>query len=430
MKRILPLVSCLMLLLTPTALAQNADTPLVAVLRFGSYFNFTYIENALVDTLHSSGFVNDAEHAVLQAGQDLEGERIRVFFGDANFDFAATGILVEAALDQGADALVVISTPTAQAAVNITSDMDDPPAVFFTSVFNPFEAGVAQSACVKPAHVTGIESLTRYQDIVPLLQLQNPDLRMIGSIYSSSETSGLQGARQIAEVGAALGLQVEQAPVTSIAEVAMAAESLIGKGVEAFLIPSDLVTLSALPAIMQIAIEYGIPVFHSTANTINMGATVSAGASENSLQGNIIGVMLSRYLRGELDIASTGIGLVDNVSVGVNLDMAEEQGIDISPSLFERADLMLRDGTMSGRRIVQFLEGLGMDEEMIAIVLEAAANAQLGGGQLEAELPPEVAEMLSKAIAAQAQSQDIAAILDSLHCTPEMIAEQRAALDS
>ncbi len=426
-----PLLALLTLLMAAGPLMTRADdVPTVAILRFGSFFSFTYVENAIVDTLLSTGLLTEAEHAIAQAGDNLEGERINIYWGDANFDFAAANVIVEQALDRGVDALIAISTPTAQAALNVTADMDDPPALFFTSVYNPYDAGLAQATCLKPAHVTGIESWTAYEDIVPLLLLQNPDMTTIGTLYSASEASGWVGAERIAEVGAELGLSVKTAAVTGIADLPLATEGLIEKGVEAILIPADLVTLSGLPTIMQIAIENSIPVFHSTANTINLGATVSAGASENTLQGNIIGAMLAGYLSGELDIATTGIALIDNLSVGVNLDMAEMQGIEISESLFARADMLLQDGTLSGRRIVQVLESWGLDDEMIARVLEAVSQAQLGGGQIEADLPPEIADMISQAIAAQSQTDDIAAMLASLHCSPELIAEQQAALDA
>ena len=153
MKALLQILLPLLLLL-PHGVAGADSIPTVAILRFGAFFSFTYVENAIVDTLLSVGLVNETEHAILQAGADLEGEKINVYWDDANFDFAAANVIVEGALDRGADALIVLSTPTAQAAINITSDMDDPPAVLFTSVYNPFAAGIAQSTCIKPAHVT------------------------------------------------------------------------------------------------------------------------------------------------------------------------------------------------------------------------------------------------------------------------------------
>ena len=424
------ILALLAMLLTPASLAQDADTPTLAILRFGAFFSFTYAENALIDSLLAHGLINEDEHAIAHAGGDVQGERLNIHWGDANFDFTATHVIVEEALDKEADVLVVFSTPTAQTAINITSDMDDPPAVLFTAVHNPVEAGIAQATCVKPAHVTGIELLTRYEDIVPLLLLQNPDMQTVGTLYSSSETSGRLGAEAIMAVAAELGLTVEVAPVASMADLALAAESLVGKGVEAFIIPSDLITISGLPAIMQIATEYGIPVFHSSANTINVGATVSAGASDNTLQGSLLGAMVAGYLSGELDISRAGIALVDNLNVGVNLDAAARQGIDISQALVERADITLDNEVMWGRRITQMLESFGLDEDEINLFMVALTQTQLGGGELEAELPEELDRLLTMALASQARADDIAAILDSLRCTDAMIAEQQAALES
>ncbi len=429
MFRILLILLC-SLLLAQSVSGQAEDKPTIAMLRFGSFFSFTYVENAVLDTLLAAGLVTEAEHATLHARENLQGENINVYWNDANFDFAAVNTIVEDALDRGADALVVLSTPTAQAAVNITMDMEDPPIVLFTAVFNPYEAGIAQASCVKPSHVTGIESVTLYEDIVPLLLLQDPDLKLIGTIYSSSETSGRLGAEAIVAAAEAQGLTVEVAAISNLTDMAVAAQALVDKGVEAFLLPSDLLTMSALPVITQIAIENGLPVYHSTSNTINLGATVSAGAGHNSLQGSLIGAMLAGHLRGELDIASTGIGMIDLLSVGLNLDVAAQQGVEFTDSLMERAHLLLQDGGMSGRALVVFLESLGMDEETMKLVLKAIAEAQTGGGEINVDLPQEVLAALSAAIASQRRTEDVAAILDSLHCSPEMIAEQQAALEA
>ncbi len=426
----LTLVLSFALLVAPWASGQADDKPTIAMLRFGAFFSFTYVENAVLDTLLANELVTEAEHAALSARENLEGERINVYWNDANFDFTAVNTIVEDALDRGADALVVLSTPTAQAAVNITADMDDPPIVLFTSVFNPFEAGIAKAPCVKPSHVTGIESVTLYEDIVPLLLLQDPDLKMIGTIYSSAETSGRLGAEAIVAAAEAHGLTVEVAAISNLPDMTVAANALVDKGVEAFLLPSDLLTMSGLPVITQIAIENGLPVYHSTSNTINLGATVSAGAGHNSLQGSLIGAMLAGHLRGELDIASTGIGMIDLLSVGLNLDVADEQGIEFTDSLMERAHLLLQDGGMSGRGLVLWLESMGMDEETKNLVLKAIAQAQTSGGEIEVDLPREVLAALSAAIASQTRTEDVGAILDSLNCTPEMIDEQQAALDA
>ncbi len=191
-----------------------------------------------------------------------------------------------------------------------------------------------------------------------------------------------------------------------------------------------MLTMSGLPAIMQIAIENSIPVFHSTAETINLGATVSAGTAEYARQGNLIGAMLAGHLSGELDIASTGIALVDQLNVGLNLDSASAQGIKISSALMDRASVLLRDGRLVDQGVTELLAAVGMDEETIKVVVEALQHALVGGGQTELDLPDDVMAKVTALLASQRRMDDVSAILDSLHCTPEMIAEQQAALEA
>ena len=279
----------LLALLIPGALAID-DKPVVAILRFGPMFNFSLIQDSVMGMLANTGLISEEEAATdFSAGAELDGENIRVVMGDAALNFANLNLVIESALDKGADALITFSTPMTLAALNATQDMDDPPIILFASVFNPYAAGIARSACIKPDHVTGVLSVTPYEDIVPLLLLQDPDITTIGTLYSSSETSGRLGAEEIAAAAEAHGLQVETAAITAISDLIPAAESLVAKGVEAFLIPSDLLTVAGLPSLMQVGIESGIPVFHATANTLNDGATVSAGVSEAGAQGRIIG---------------------------------------------------------------------------------------------------------------------------------------------
>ena len=227
-----------------------------------------------------------------------------------------------------------------------------------------------------------------------------------------------------------MSLQVEMASIVGIADLVPAAEGLVAKGVEAFLIPSDLLTVAGLPSLMQVAIENGIPVFHSVANAIIDGATVSAGVSEAGLQGRIIGALLARYLGGELDISRTGIGTVSSLAVGVNLDAAAEQGVEISQALFDRADAILKDGVASGRQVIAALERLGLAPEVIEQVAPAITAALASGGKSELDLPPEVNAIVQQALAGQGMQTEIEAALASLHCSDEMIAKQQAELDA
>ncbi len=275
----------------------------------------------------------------------------------------------------------------------------------------------------------GLESVTLYKDIVPLLFLQNPDMKTIGTVYSSTETSGRLGAAETVAEAEALGLTVEQAAVSAISDLARAAEGLVAKGVEAFLIPSDLLTVAGLPALMQVGVENGVPVFHSTGDSVNDGATVSAGVGESGVQGRLLGAMLAGALRGDIDVSRTGIGSVSKITVSVSKDTAELQDVEISEALLERADMIYEDGVATGRRLLEVFERIGLSPELAKMAAARAHEAIAGGGKIEVGLPPQILKVLREAQASQTTVDHISGALADLRCTDEMIAQQQAELD-
>ena len=399
----------LFLVLSCLALAPTAaqDNPTVAILSFGRTPTISVAAQAVMDMLQAYGFINAEERLVTIGPRtdinaaDLEGEHINIIWGDADFDLTAMNLLVDQMLDQDVDAFVAFSVPAAQAAVNATSDMEDPPIVLFAAVYNPYEAGIADSPCIKPAHVTGASAEIAYEDIVPLLLLQDPDLKSIGAIYNSTESSARYDAERIAEVGQSLGLTVEITAVSSLSDLSPAAEGLVSKGIEAFLLPMDLMTWTGIPIIGQIAAENGIPIFHAGIDAVYAGATVSTGYFLYFDQGLNVGRILTAYLNGELDIAVTGIHVqTSDIRVGVSLDAAAAQGIDITEELAEKVDMVVDEE--SGLRFRE-------DSPLLMEFDRVFAEPELG---TEEQLAAD------------------AAFLESLACTPEQIADEQAELDA
>ena len=406
LKKALLLLVLSSLLLAPAA-AQ--DNPTIAILRFGLTPTTTVAELALLDMLQGYGFINAEEKEATfgprvntdPTPSDLEGEHINILWGDANFDLTAMNLLVDQMLDQGVDVFIAFSVPAAQSAVNATSGMEEPPITLFAAVYNPYEAGIAESACIKPAHVTGSSAEIAYEDIVPLLILQDPDIKTIGAIYNSTESSARYDAERIAEVGQSLGLNVELTAVSSLADLSPAAEGLVNKGIEAFLLPMDMMTWRGIPIISQIAAENSVPIFHAAIDGVYAGATVSTGYFLYFDQGLNVGRILTAYLNGELDIAATGIHVqTSDIRVGVNLDVAAGQGIEISEELAEQVDMTV-------------------DEES-GLRFEDDSPLFMEYGRVFAE----------PVLGTEAQLAADRAFLESLACTPERIAAEQAELDA
>ena len=304
--------------------------------------------------------------------------------------------MVEDALDQGADVLVTLGTPVTLLAVNSTLDMEDPPAILFTAVHNPYLAGIADSSCIKPAHVTGSEIETSYEYVFDALIKQNPALSVIGTIYDTSAASGVYGVDRIADLAGEMGISVEVAGVAALSDLRAAADGLVQKGADAIVLPIDNLTTQGLPIIVTVANENGVPVFHPSMGAIYYGATIGAGYSGFYDNGVRVGLTLAAYLNGDIDIASTGIYVAASDGLGINLDSANLQGVEVSDDLMREADVVMEGGTPTrvSARVMQVIRQRGV------------------------VIPQE-----------QRQEADME-FLASLQCSDEMISEQQAELDA
>ena len=405
----LRLIMGIFLLLAAPAIAQQSeDKPSVWLLSFYPFGPTNAIQTGMLDVLEAYGFISPEDRSDQRMQVMIESaDNSPIQFNrlEADFELDRLRELVAFALDHEPDALVTISAPMTLAALQATSDMDDPPAIFFADVYNPYEAGIAEAPCIKPAHVSGAQSVIDYEAIVGLPLLQNPDLKTIGAIHNAGDASGAYGASQIANIGGSLGLTVEQAAVTSLADLSLATGGLVSKGVEAIVLPMDYMNLAGLPLISGVANDQGIPVFFASLDGLVLGATVGAGFSQLLEQGDAVGLMLAAYLAGELDPASTGISAqVGDMVVSINLHTAAQMDFSFSQALQERADMSL---TMN--------EEAGLPSIM---PISPAAQAAIGQAFFGGPMPLEARQERDRAFLAE------------LECTAERIAEQQAELDA
>ncbi len=276
-RRMMLLIVLLTLMLAPAALAQDADKPTIAFLRYAGTAPVTAATDGLLDSLEAYGYLTSAERAALNESYDLQGENINLLYRDAGFDLPSVNLMVEEVLDKGADVLITVTTQVAQIAVNATRNLEDPPAILFSLVTTPFSTGIADAPCVKPDHVTGTQPLMSFADYVPLVLVQDPDIKVIGTIVSPDQPTSLVGAEIITEIGESLGLTVEVTSAVSAADLNIAAESLLSKGVEAIILVINPLTLQGTPVLVGLTAEYGVPLYAPIIQQVYRGATVGAG---------------------------------------------------------------------------------------------------------------------------------------------------------
>lgn len=385
----LALVLVIVSLAPATALADG-HIPTVAVL---SYRNASGVSSRLIeaiyDVLNYHGYLSDEEAASIEANKDFAGEKINIIWRDAGGDISNVPIMTEYALDKGATIMVTTTTNVTLNAIHAAeeSGITPTPLVIFSLVGAPYTSGVAEAPCIKPSHVLGSHALSSYEDVMALLPMQNPEIDFIGSFMNPGNSGHVYATEQIKHYGESLGITVEEAPWLDAADGLVNAERLIDSGVDMFV---SLGHPQSLPAIIEASNEAGIPILATAMSYVHRGVHIAAGFYSYYNEGAVVGNMLTAALDGVLEPWKIGIHASPKLAVALNLDSIRDGDIEISDALMERADFVVENGQSTE----EFVKPEYPDVEM------------------------------------EARHAERAAFLDTLFCSEEEIAEQRAAIEA
>lgn len=358
--------------LTIISSAQDDDLPVVAILKFGELRPFELSQQGILDVFEAYGYV--------------DGENVEFIIGEASFDIAATETLIADALSNDVDIIIAVTTPVAVTATRLTSEMEDPPIIFFNVVTNPFAAGIVDSPCVKPDHVTGTAYLTPLDIVFPMMLEVDADIETVGVIYNDEEANSVASVAWLEEISEDIGINLFPQAVNSSDVVRATAEAMIMAGVDAFFVTTDSTVTNALVDVSETAALAGIPVFGADASHVYSDATFGIGLGTYEA-GVASGRLAVAYLNGELDVARTMVNRQEDLIIGVNLDVAISQNVEIPEAFLDTVDFVIEDGESTEDE--PSLEVMSLEERQV----------------LDAEF------------------------IETLYCTDEMIAEQQAELD-
>ena len=384
------------LLAAPAALAQDNDKPTIAWLKWGDSRNVALAEKAILDMLEVYGFINPQERALLDEERSIEGERVNIIYGDSLFDRLEANVLIEEALDRDADIFITFTTQMTQIVYYSIREFIDPPKLIFTVTSGPYITGVADSSCVKPDFVIGTVPVTNYEDIVPLLRMQNPDMKVAGAIWSPLQRASEVGVSRIKAIAQSLDppLAIVDETIIVTPDLYQAVQNLADRGAEAIIIP--IFTFQGFGLLLSLTHDYGLPVVFSAPQNAYRGGTIGGGFFGLYKQGVIAGNMLIGHLNGDMDIARTSIYESDDFAFAVNLDAADLQGVEIPQAMLDGAAYVVSNGVSE--------QGVTLQWPEVEITLPDMPLDERRAADLE--------------------------FLAGLECTPEIIAEQQAALDA
>ncbi|MCY3979374.1 MAG: ABC transporter substrate binding protein [Chloroflexi bacterium] len=390
------MLTLISLLFSSTAIAQEDDKPTIAWLKWGDSSNVALAEKAIKDMLQAYGLINAEERALLDDERSIDGERLNVIYGDSLFDRMEANAIIDEALDKDADVFLTFTTQMTQIVYYAIHEFIDPPKLIFTVTSGPYITGVADSSCVKPDFVIGTVPVTDYEDIVPLLRMQNPDMKAAGAIWSPQQRASEVGVSRIKAIAGALDppLTIVDETIIVTPDLYQAVQNLADRGAEAIIIP--IFTFQGFSLLLSLSYDYGLPVLFSAPQNAYRGGTIGGGFFGLYKQGLIAGNMLVSYLNGDIDISATSIYESDDFAFAVNLDAADLQDVEISQALLDGAAYIVENGETE--------QGVTRQYPEVDIALPDMPLEERRAADLE--------------------------FLAGLECSPEMIAEQQAALDA
>ena len=280
------------------------------------------VQQSFIDTLAAGGYV--------------EGENLTIIRGNAEGDIATLNTIAQQFIDEGVDLIVTTSTPAAQAALNATKDMTEPIPIVFTTVTDPYAAGIATAPDEHPAWMTGSQLYPPLEATFDTMFEINPDVAVIGHLYNPAEANSVAQTADVERIAAERGITLEIASVSNSSEIKTAAESLATRGIDFFYFTQDSTVSSGSEAVVQVANDNGIPIITNDIPTVAKGGAVAVGGSLRE-DGRLAGEIAVGFLDGTLDLATTDIQQVTVFDYFINRAGAEAQGIELPQSLIDRA---------------------------------------------------------------------------------------------
>ena len=317
MKKLLSLVLSLVLVATLASCAlAEGDSPLaVGIIQMADNGAFTDMREGYIARMRELGY---------------DEEKISFQYQNAQGDMSNLAAICQNMIDDGVDFAVTIATPPTQAFVNTESDIP----LFFISVSDPIAAGVITDLAHPDKNCTGASNFIPVSEMFLLADTLTPGCQTYGLIYCASEVNAVSTVNQAKAYLDANGLKYVEAVVTNSGEVAQAAESLMGR-VDAIFCPNDSVVQTAMPVLVEIATDEGVPVYGSSAVMVQSGALATVSINDREI-GALVADMCDQYLQG-LPIAEIPAVVVNDFTMVLNTATAAALNLTIPDELLSQA---------------------------------------------------------------------------------------------
>lgn len=283
----------------------------------------------------------DAVESGMQDYLASVGKTVTYDFQNANADVSASAQIAQKFKSDRVDIAVGIATPTAQALVNVFTDIP----VVFSAISDPLGAGLVTTyETPYDENTTGVSDMNPVDAQIELLA-KLTGAKVIGNVYASGEANGVSQMEQAKAATEKLGFEFVTAAVSNTAEVMQATQAIIGR-VDALYIATDNTVISALPSVDDVASKAGVPLMAADPSNVEGTDFLVAWGFDYYKIGLATGEIVADLLDGKKPGEIGTVFLTDpaDFELWFNLDAAAKLGITIPEDLLESAAVVFQDG--------------------------------------------------------------------------------------
>ncbi len=278
--------------------------------------------------------VEEGEHGIRDGFREaglVEGRDFDLRIRNAQGDMPTLSALVDAALTDGTELLLTMSTPTLQAAIQRTKKVP----IVFTFVANAVAAGAARSNDDHLPNVTGVPTLGAYDDLLKVVRECLPDAKRIGTLFVPAEVNSVVNKDELTRLAKGYGIEVTAVAANTASEIPDAALALSNEPLDAVVQVAGNLTSAGFVSLTQATRRARIPLFGALSSDAAAGAQVTV-ARDYYEGGREAGLMAARIMRGE-NPASIPLQPLTASKLLANEDAARAIGMKIPDSVLARA---------------------------------------------------------------------------------------------
>lgn len=262
-----------------------------------------------------------------------EGENLTILYENAQTDGSVVNQINTNFAAENVDLICAVATPMAQSAYGAGKKNNIP--VIYTAVTDPVTAELASADGSPVGEITGTSDKLPVKEQLEMIRAILPDAKNIGILYTTSEANSAATIAEYKELAPDYGFTIVEGPVTSSADISLAADSILTKA-DCLTNLTDNTVVASLPVILDKAGAKNIPVFGSEIEQVKMGCVAAMGLDYIEL-GKQTGRMAAKVLKGEAKASELPYETIAEAAFYGNTKAADQLGITLPEELTSSA---------------------------------------------------------------------------------------------